>query len=99
MDITWKTIQCDRLTSDGFIVTAHRTATAVDGEYAASVYSTCSFPPGDTTLPYKEVTEQDVLRWCWGGGVDKDATEAALAEQINAQKKPVIEPGLPWATA
>jgi hypothetical protein len=33
--ITWKITQLDRLTSDGFITTAHWTATAVDGDYTA----------------------------------------------------------------
>ncbi len=32
----------DFLTADGDITTAHWTATAVDGKYTASIYSTCS---------------------------------------------------------
>lgn len=99
MNITWTITQCDRLTSDGFITTAHWTATAVDGDYTASIYSTCSFPAGTPSIPYDQVTEQEVLNWCWGAGVDKDATEAALAAQIELQKHPVQAAGVPWATA
>lgn len=97
MEITWNVTQCDRLTSDGFITTAHWTATAVDGEYSASIYSTCSWAPGIPSIPYAQVTEQEVLNWCWSSGVDKDATEAALAENIALQKNPVVETGVPWA--
>jgi hypothetical protein len=97
MNIVWKITQCDRLTADSFITTAHWTATAVDGEYSASIYSTCSFtkPEANVDLtPY-----DDVLGWCWSDGVDKDATEAALAKNIEAQKNPVTATGVPWAPA
>lgn len=96
MNITWTITQCDRLTSDDFITTAHWTATAVDGDYTASIYATCSWQPGTPTIPYAQVTEQEVLEWCWASGVDKEATEAALAENIALQKNPVIASGTPW---
>jgi hypothetical protein len=102
MNINWTITQCDRLTADGFITTAHFTATATDGEYSASVYSTCSFahPEENVDLtPYDAVTEQDVLGWCWASGVDKEATEAALAAQIESQKNPVTATGTPWGQA
>lgn len=98
MTTTWKITQCDRLTLDGFITTAHWTATAVDGDYTASVYSTCSFPETEgTMIPYAQVTEAEVLNWIWANGVDKTATEAALATQIELQKHPVQAAGVPWA--
>lgn len=95
----WTITQCDRLTSDDFITCAHWTATAVDGEFTASIYATCSWQPGTPTIPYAQVTEQEVLGWCWTSGVDKDATEAALAQQIALQKNPVTATGLPWGQA
>lgn len=98
MNIIWTITQCDRLTSDGFITTAHWTCSGVDGEFSASVYSTCSFPAGTPSIPYAQVTEAEVLNWCWAGGMDKDATEAAVAAQIKALKNPVQEAGVPWAT-
>lgn len=99
MEITWTITQCDSLTSDGFITTAHWTASAVDGQYAASIYATCSWAPGTPTIPYDQVTQQEVLDWCWASGVDKTAIEAALAEKIELQKHPVVQTGLPWASA
>ena len=93
----WTITQCDRLTSDDFITTAHWTATATDGDYAASIYSTCSWSAGTPTIPYADVTEAEVLQWCWDSGVDKDATEAALAANIADQKAPKVAAGVPWA--
>lgn len=93
---TWTISQLDRRTSDGFVTTAHWRATAVDGDHSASIYATCSWSEGQPTTPYSSLTEQVVLGWCWTSGVDKAATEAALAAQINAQKNPVSAVGVPW---
>ena len=94
--ITWKITQLDRLTADGFITTAHWTATAIDGDYTASVYSTCGFATAEPSIPYANVTEAEVLTWIWANGVDKEATEASLAAQIESQKNPTTATGVPW---
>jgi hypothetical protein len=99
MTTTWSISQTDYLTSDGFITTAHWTASAIDGDYTASVYSTCSFAAATPSIPYASVTEAEVLNWIWSNGVSKDATEAALAAQIELQKNPVTATGTPWAAA
>jgi hypothetical protein len=95
----WTITQTNYEVSNGFITTAHWTATAVDGDYAASAYSTCSWADGTPTIPYNQVTMQEVLDWCWASGVDKNATEAALAQNIALQKNPVTATGTPWSTA
>jgi hypothetical protein len=94
---TWNISQTDYETANGFITTAHWTCTAVDGEYSASVYGTCGFT-GTPTIPYAQVTMQEVLDWCWAGGVDKNAIEESLAANIALQKNPVVESGVPWAS-
>lgn len=96
MTTTWNISQLDRQTSDGFVTTAHWQATAVDGEHSASVYSTCSWSDGTPTTPYANLTQQQVLGWIWANGVDKDATESALAAQIELKKNPVVATGVPW---
>jgi len=96
MATTWTITQLDRQTSNGFVTTAHWTATAVDGDYTASVYNTCSFTTTEPIIPYASVTEQNVLDWIWANGVDKDATEASLAAQIELQKNPTTAVGVPW---
>ena len=93
----WSITQTDYEVATGFITTAHWTASLTDGEYSASIYATCSWAAGTPTIPYNQVTEQEVLDWCWASGVDKDATEAALVAQIESQKNPVKATGLPWA--
>ena len=98
MTTTWTITQTDYETSNGFIITAHWTATAVDGDYTASIYSTCSWQAGTPTIPYADVTMQEVLDWCWASGVDKAATETALAKNIELQKNPVTATGTPWST-
>jgi len=97
MSITWNISQLDRNTSNGFVTTAHWTATAVDGEHTASIYSTCSWPDGTPTTPYNNLTEATVLGWIWANGVDKTATEAALTAKINDQKSPKTATGTPWS--
>ena len=96
---TWAIPQTDYLVADGFITTAHWTCTATDGTYSAPAYSTCSFAPATPSIPYDSVTQQEVLNWVWANGVDKSATEASLAQQIELQKNPVQAAGVPWATA
>ena len=96
MTITWAISQLDRRTSDGFVTTAHWRATAVDGDHSASIYSTCGWSEGQPTVPYADLTEEEVLEWIWASGVDKTATEAALTASIEAQKNPVSEAGVPW---
>ena len=93
---TWTFTQLDRQTSNGFVTTAHWTASAVDGDYSASTYSTSSWADGTPTTPYADLTQGTVLGWIWANGVDKEAVEASLQAQIDAQKNPVTATGVPW---
>jgi hypothetical protein len=95
MTITWTITQLDRQTSNGFVTTAHWTASAVDGDYSASIYATCSWPDGTPTTPYANLTQDEVLGWVWES-VNKAETETALQAQIDAKKNPVTETGVPW---
>jgi len=94
MEITWNIAQLDRKTTDGFVTTAHWTVSATDGDFYASSYGTCGFD-GELTTPYESLTKEQVLEWVWQT-VDKDATEASLASQIEAQKNLVSATGVPW---
>jgi len=67
--------------------------------YSGTCYGSCSFAPptGDLT-PYEDLTEAQVLNWCYANGVDKTAIEANVTQQIENQiNPPVIAPPLPWA--
>ena len=94
--ITWTISTLDREVSNGFVTTAYWQATAVDGDYTARIYSTCSWADGTPTIPYADLTQATVLDWVWANGVDKTATETALAAQIELQKNPVTATGTPW---
>ena len=96
MNINWTVSTLDRRLPDGFVTTAHWQATAQDGEFTASIYATCSWPEGQPVIPYDALTQEMVLAWCWESGVDKDATEAALTQQIEAQANPTEATGVPW---
>ena len=69
-------------------------------DYNSTVYGTASFPaPEGTFTPYADLTQAEVLGWCYANGVDKDATEASIQSSIDGQINPtVIQPPLPWAT-
>jgi hypothetical protein len=95
MTTTWKITNLDSNTADGFVTTAHWTATAVDGEHTASAYATVSWAEGTPAVPYANLTEAEVLSWVWES-VDKAATESALAAQIALLKAPVKASGTPW---
>ena len=81
---------------------AHWRCTASDGDFSASSYGTAGFsqdPEAESFVPYEALTEDMVLGWVWADGVDKDATEAALAANIEAQKNPTSAAGVPWVVA
>jgi len=102
MEIMWNISQLDVKPAEGdysdVVITAHWQCSGSDGEYSGRVYSTSSFSqPGDPFTPYADLTQEQVLDWVWASGVDKDATEAAVAAQIENEKNPpVISPALPW---
>ena len=95
----WVITQTDYETANGFILTAHWTCNAVDGDYTASIYSTSSWASGTPVIPYASVTMAEVLDWVWANGVDKQVTEDALTAQIDLQKNPVQATGTPWGQA
>ena len=90
----------DVVITAGWICTGEQTEN--DKVFTGSVYSTCSFPmpgPDDPNYtPYADLTQDQVLGWCWANGVDKDATEAAVQQNIDNQiNPPIIQPPLPWS--
>ena len=97
MNITWTINNLERQTSDGLVTVVHWGASAVDGDYSASIVNTQALERGDSFVNYSTLTEETVLGWVWSK-VDKEAVEAALTAQINAQKAPVSASGLPWVT-
>jgi hypothetical protein len=82
------------------VFTVHWRCTATKDQYIASSYGTvgCTYEAGAPFTPYAQLTEQQVLGWVWET-VNKDATEAALAQNIADQiNPPVVSPPLPWVS-
>jgi hypothetical protein len=67
--------------------------------YAGTCYGSCSFaPPSGSFTPYENLTQDQVLQWCYENGVDKTAIEANVTAQIENQiDPPVVTLPLPWA--
>ena len=103
--ITWTVTAMDCYPQEAgntdVVFTVHWTCAGVDGTYNASIYSTCSVPsPTGSFTPYSDLTQSQVLDWCYAYGVDKSATEAAVEAQLQAQiNPPVVTPALPWSAA
>ena len=69
--------------------------------YSGTCYGSASFaPPTENFTPYPDLTEQQVLGWCYANGVDQTAIEANVTQQINDQiNPPVVCLPNPWAAA
>ena len=66
--------------------------------YTGTCYGSASFaPPTENFTPYDQLTQDQVLGWCFSNGVDQAAIEANVSAQIADQiNPPVIAPPLPW---
>jgi len=101
--IDW--MQASAQTINGFtevVLSAGWRCTGTDGAYSASNYGSCSFPQpttGGQFTPYAQLTQAQVLGWCYENGVDQTATEASVTQAVaNLANPPVVQPPLPWAT-
>jgi hypothetical protein len=102
--ITWSITAMNCSTTEqnpDTVIVCHWTCAGTDGTYNASIYSTCSVPsPTGSFTPYANLTQEQVLGWVWANGVSKEATEAAVEAQLQAQiNPPVVTPALPWGQA
>ena len=80
------------------VITADWRCNGSQDQYSGTCYGSASFqPPSGSFTPYDQLTEQQVLDWCFANGVDKTAIEANVTAQIENQiNPPVIAPPLPW---
>lgn len=80
------------------VITADWRCNGTDETYSGTCYGSCSFqPPSGSFTPYEDLTEQQVLDWCYANGVDKTAIEANVSLQIENQiNPPVVCLPNPW---
>lgn len=100
---TWQITALDTIVNDNgnhnVVYNVHWRCNGVFADTTGSVYATCSVPaPTGTFTPYADLTQDQVLGWIWANGVDKDATQAAVEQQIQEQIAPTVQtPPLPWS--
>lgn len=80
------------------VVTAQWNCQAVDGSYQTNNFGTSNFySVGNPFTPYDQLTQDQVLSWCWGT-VNKTEIERITDVQLqNLINPPVVNPPLPWA--
>jgi hypothetical protein len=80
------------------VITADWRCNGTQDQYSGTCYGSCSFaPPSGSFTPYPDLTQDQVLNWCFSNGVDKTSIEANVTQQINDQiNPPIIAPPLPW---
>lgn len=101
MQITWKVANLERTLPSGVVFTVHYTVDAVDGEFSAGAYGSIGVagdPAQQGFIPFENLTEATVINWVKEQLGEERLAEidAALASQIEAQKNPVKESGVPW---
>jgi hypothetical protein len=81
------------------VITADWRCNGSQESFSGTCYGSTSFaPPSGSFTPYEDLTEAQVLDWCFSNGVDQKAIEANVTQQIENQiNPPVIAPPLPWA--
>jgi hypothetical protein len=85
-------------TNTDVVITADWRCNGSQDQYSGTCYGSTSFaPPSGSFTPYDQLTEQQVLDWCFANGVDQAAIEANVAAQIENQiNPPVVSLPLPW---
>jgi len=80
------------------VITADWRCNGSQDNYSGTCYGSASFqPPTGSFTPYEDLTQDQVLGWCYANGVDQKAIEANVSAQIENQiNPPVVAPPLPW---
>ena len=83
------------------VITADWRCNGSQDNYSGTCYGSCSFqPPSGSFTPYEDLTQDQVLQWCYENGVDKTGIEANVTLQIENQiNPPVVVLPLPWVPA
>ena len=80
------------------VITADWRCNGSQESFSGTCYGSCSFaPPTGSFTPYPDLTQDQVLGWCYANGVDQAAIEANVTAQIQNQiNPPVVALPLPW---
>jgi hypothetical protein len=107
----WHIANLEYEIEDGFVYTAHWIAEASDGSLKSSAYGSLGLSRPDNLIPYESLTEEIVVSWVkekFSEVLESEDPEAepkksrlqqieeGLAAQIESQKHPKTDAGLPW---
>ena len=108
MQFKW-TVNKLTVAQDNLVVKVDLTVTGTDGDNSASAAYTRELVRSDSFVPYEQLTEQQVLAWCFEPEIItiyenttitkllKDEGEAQVSGQIARQlAQKAAEPALPW---
>lgn len=97
---TWNIVQLERETADGYVFTVHYTVDAKDDIYSAGAYGSLGLErPEGSMIPFADLTPEIVIGWVKEKfGAEKVAEiEGALQAQLDEQRTPSKQSGLPWS--
>lgn len=104
----WRVEQMDCVPTEGdltdVVQTVHWRCNASDDSagqlFTATSYGTTSLPtptPENPFTPYPDLTEEQVLGWCYTNGLNQTEIQENLQSQIAALiNPPIVTPPLPW---
>jgi fructose-specific phosphotransferase system IIC component len=100
MTIEFKISALDRNTANGFVTTAHWTASKTVDGFSAGSYGAVGFTKEDgvNLIPYADLTEATVIGWVEAslGAETLAAMEATMDALITEQQAPSKATGIPW---
>lgn len=97
--IEWMNVKPAEGSLTNVVVTAGWRCVNQQDDVSVDAYGSCGFTmPGNPFTPYDQLTESQVLGWCWDNGVDKAEVEANLTKQLaDKLNPPIVNKPLPWA--
>ena len=98
----WQINTLQRELADGYVNKVIFRVNGEDGDYSFRATGEVDLPKPDTLIPYKDLTEETVLKWV-KDKLDADnagtvaSIEAAVENGVNEQKTPTTGVGKPWS--
>ena len=98
---TWQINTLQRELADGYVNKVIFRVNGEDGDYSFRATGEVDLPKPSTLVPYKDLTEETVLKWV-KDKLDADNAgtvariEAAVEKGVNEQKTPTTGVGKPW---
>lgn len=87
---------------ENVVTTAFWTCFDEDNESLGTLSGKADFKisPESDFVEFIDLSEEQILEWVWNSGVEKEAVESSVAQEVIRQKTGVlITPQLPWTIA